>query len=44
MAEGFSVLLNRPWDPAASSITRRRLDKLPGNPIIIVAPSGDENG
>ena len=38
--EGLAVLLRRPWDPAASSLARRRLGRLPGNPILIVAPPG----
>ena len=41
--EGLSLLLRRPWDPAASSITSRRLARLPGNPILIVAPPGPDN-
>ena len=40
--EGLSLLLRRPWDPAASSITSRRLARLPGNPILIVAPPGPD--
>eukprot|EP00090_Calanus_glacialis_P009565 TRINITY_DN17950_c0_g1_i1.p1 TRINITY_DN17950_c0_g1~~TRINITY_DN17950_c0_g1_i1.p1 ORF type:complete len:1086 (-),score=407.11 TRINITY_DN17950_c0_g1_i1:129-3386(-) len=38
--EGLAVLLRRPWDPAASSLARRRLGRLPGNPILVVAPPG----
>merc|ERR1719233_2098064 len=38
--EGLAGLLRRPWDPAASSLARRRLGRLPGNPILIVAPPG----
>jgi len=38
--EGLAVLLRRPWDPAASTLVRRRLGRLPGNPILIVAPPG----
>jgi len=38
--EGLAVLLKRPWDPAASSLARRRLGRLPGNPILVVAPPG----
>ena len=40
LGEGLSVLLNRPWDPVVSSLVRRKLEKLPGNAIIIVAPPG----
>lgn len=38
--EGLALLLNRPWDPAANGLTRRRLARLPGNPILVVAPPG----
>jgi len=38
--EGLAVLLRRPWDPAASSLARRRLGRLPGNPVLVVAPPG----
>ena len=41
--EGLSLLLRRPWDPAASSIASNRLARLPGNPILIVAPPGPDN-
>ena len=40
IADGLATLVNRPWDPAVSSLSRKRLDKLPGNPVIIVAPPG----
>merc|ERR1719187_656878 len=38
--EGLNLLLRRPWDPAASGLTRRRLARLPGNPVLVVAPPG----
>ena len=38
--EGLSLLLRRPWDPAATGLTRRRLARLPGNPVLVVAPPG----
>jgi hypothetical protein len=42
-AEGLGTLLKRSWDPAISSqslVRRMPLVKLPGNPVIIVAPPG----
>jgi len=38
--EGLNLLLRRPWDPAATGLTRRRLARLPGNPVLVVAPPG----
>jgi len=40
VADGLALLLRRPWDPAAKSITKSKLEQLPGNPVIIVAPPG----
>jgi len=40
MGEGLALLVERPWDPAISIISRQPLEKLPGNPVIIVAPPG----
>ena len=39
----MATLLKRSWDPAISSQSLRRLpplSKLPGNPVILVAPPG----
>jgi hypothetical protein len=40
--EGLATLLKRSWDPALShqSLHRRLLLKLPGNPVLLVAPPG----
>ncbi|KAG7190135.1 hypothetical protein KM043_006267 [Ampulex compressa] len=38
--ETLGSLLKRSWDPIASSLNSNRLKKLPGNPILIIAPSG----
>ena len=38
--EGLAMLLRRPWDPAAATIARRRLARLPSNPVLVVAPPG----
>ena len=32
--------LQRPWNPATSSFNQFKLRKLPGNPILILTPSG----
>ena len=42
VADGLALLLRRPWDPAAKSITKSKLEQLPGNPVIIVAPPGKD--
>jgi len=41
--EGLLLLLRRPWDPVEGCVTDRRLSRLPGHPIIIVAPPGLDN-
>lgn len=41
--EGLQLLLRRPWDPAEGSLATRRLARLPGNPVIVVAPPGPDN-
>ncbi|XP_018321326.1 KAT8 regulatory NSL complex subunit 3 [Agrilus planipennis] len=37
--ENLFMLLKRPWDPVASSLMQDKPKKLPGNPVIVVAPS-----
>ena len=41
--EGLHLLLRRPWDPAATGLSRRRLARLPGNPVLVVAPPGPQD-
>ena len=41
--EGLLLLLRRPWDPVEGSLAYWRLARLPGNPIILVAPPGPEH-
>ncbi|KMQ90286.1 kat8 regulatory nsl complex subunit 3-like isoform x1 protein, partial [Lasius niger] len=38
--ETLGSLLKRSWDPVAPSLSGSRLKKLPGNPILIIVPSG----
>ncbi|KAF3424383.1 hypothetical protein E2986_02217 [Frieseomelitta varia] len=38
--ETLGSLLKRTWDPIAPSLNNNRLKKLPGNPILIIVPSG----
>ena len=40
--EGLLLLLRRPWDPVEGSLASRRLARLPGNPLIVIAPPGPE--
>ena len=41
--EGLLLLLRRPWDPAEGGQGQKRMARLPGNPIFIVAPPGPDN-
>ncbi|XP_043601170.1 KAT8 regulatory NSL complex subunit 3 [Bombus pyrosoma] len=38
--ETLGSLLKRTWDPITPSLNSNRLKKLPGNPILIIVPSG----
>ncbi len=35
-----TILFQRPWNPATSSLNQQKLRKLPGNPILVLTPSG----